>query len=124
MGNVHYFYFYYITFRVAKRFLFNKSADQQQTSIFYLGEMRGFVGTHAIIISREVMKMLRYCIIRMWSGRVCKYNGSTWSLILRSQPYAVLELSRFLTKKIEIVFFEVKMRSKLLEHVLLVTKAN
>ena len=59
--KVHYFYFHYITFRVVKRFLFNKSADvftlfrwierfRRQTSLYVVilitcdDNVRGFVG--------------------------------------------------------------------------------
>ena len=52
---------------------------------FSLTELRGFVGRHAILITRGVMKMLLDCIIRMWLLMPVE-NGSTWSLFLWILP--------------------------------------
>ena len=112
----HYFYFYYITCRAAKAFLFNKSADvftlfrwierfRRQTSLYVAiivtcdDNVRGFVGRR-LYTSTSLHK----------TPVSAQQNAATL-------PYTVLELRRFWHKNWIFRFLMLKSFQNLKEHV-------
>ena len=115
-GICHYFYFYYITCRAGKAFLFNKSADvfilfrwierfRRQTSLHVAilvtcdDNVRGFVGRR-LYTSTSLHK----------TPVSAQQNAATL-------PYAVLELRRFWHKNWNFRFLKLKSFQNLKEHV-------